>query len=112
MVRMCNIQRVAGRGGGGPLLLILFRLQTQAAQKRSGVKKVRKVNYEKQDIYDLWKLFYHKVLNNDADDIDKIAPAIDKVSSKIKKMEFENFLKNLFLAEFFFSEARFERTLT
>ena len=66
------------------------KLQTQSAQKRAGAKKVRKVRYEKQDLYDLWKLFYHKVLNNDGDDIDKISEAVDVVSNKIEKMEFED----------------------
>ena len=66
------------------------RLQTQTAQKRSGVKKVRKVNYEKQDLYDLWKLMYHKALNNDSDDIDEIAAAIDSASEKVEKLDFEN----------------------
>ena len=64
------------------------KLQTQSAQKRSGVKTVRKVNYEKQDIYDLWKLFYHKLLNNDADEMDKITGAIDVVDKKIPKIDF------------------------
>ena len=64
------------------------KLQTQAAQKRSGAKKVRKVNYERQDLYDLWKLFYHKLLNNDPDEIEKIASAIDTVSEGIDKMDF------------------------
>lgn len=63
------------------------KLQTQAAVKRAG-GKARKVNYEKQDLYDLWKLFYFKLLNNDAEDIEKISNAIDTVDSKIEKIDF------------------------
>jgi len=66
------------------------KLQTQSAQKRSGVKKVRKVNYEKQDLYALWKLFYHKLLNNDADEMDKITKAIDAIDTKTPKLDFGN----------------------
>ncbi len=64
------------------------KLQTQSAQKRAGSKVVRKVNYEKQDIYDLWKLYYHKLLNNDAGEMDKIAVAVDKIDGKVEKLDF------------------------
>lgn len=64
------------------------KLQTQTAQKRAGVKQVRKVNYEKQDVYDLWKLFYHKLLNNDPEEIDKITAAIDTIADKTEKLDF------------------------
>jgi hypothetical protein len=66
------------------------KMQTQSAQKRSGAKTVRKVNYDKQDLYDLWKLFYHKILNNDAEDIEKISDAIEVNDKKVQKMDFEN----------------------
>ena len=66
------------------------KMQTQTAQKRAGAKTVRKVNYERQDIYDLWKLLYNKVLNNDASELDKIREAIDTNHEKIEKMEFED----------------------
>ncbi|MCK5601767.1 hypothetical protein KAR91_07865 [Candidatus Pacearchaeota archaeon] len=64
------------------------KLQTQTAQKRAGVKQVRKVNYEKQDVYDLWKLFYHKLLNNDPEEVDKITAAIDTIVDKSEKLDF------------------------
>jgi hypothetical protein len=64
------------------------KLQTQAAQKRSGAKTVRTVNYKKQDLYDLWKLFYHKLLNNDPDEMDKITEAIDENDKKLPKIDF------------------------
>jgi hypothetical protein len=64
------------------------KLQTQSAQKRSGIKTVRKVNYEKQDLYDLWKLFYHKLLNNDSDEMEKITGAIDKIDEGLEKIDF------------------------
>jgi hypothetical protein len=67
-------------------------IQTQTAQKRSGAKTVRKVNYKKQDLYDLWKLYYHKLLNNDGDEMDKIVEALDYIDSemgaKMQKLEF------------------------
>lgn len=64
------------------------KLQTQSAQKRSGVKTVRQVNYKKQDLYDLWKLFYHKLLNNDPDQMEEITKAIDEIDAKMPKMNF------------------------
>jgi hypothetical protein len=63
-------------------------MQTQTAQKRAGAKTVRSVNYKKQELYDLWKLYYHKLLNNDPDQVDKITEAIDAVSEKLEKMDF------------------------
>ena len=64
------------------------KMQTQSAQKRSGVKTVREVNYEKQDLYSLWKLFYHKLLQTDSDQMDKITAAIDTVDKKTPKIDF------------------------
>ena len=67
-------------------------LQTQAAQKRAGAKTVRQVNYKRQDLYDLWKLYYHKILNNDGAEMDKIVEALDHIDSemdvKMQKMDF------------------------
>ena len=64
------------------------KMQTQTAQKRAGAKTVRKVNYEKQDLLDLWKLFYHKILNNDSDEMVKITAAIDKIDNEFEKIDF------------------------
>ena len=63
-------------------------MQTQAAQKRAGAKTVRKVNYKKQELYDLWKLYYHKLLNNDGSEMDKIVEGLDYVDANIEKMDF------------------------
>jgi hypothetical protein len=63
-------------------------IQTQSAQKRAGAKTVRKVNYKKQDLYDLWKLYYHKLLNNDGAEMDKIVEGIDYVDANTEKMDF------------------------
>ncbi len=52
------------------------KLQMETAAKKSGVKI--KVNYEKQDLYDLWKALYHKVLTKNKDNITKINSAIEK----------------------------------
>jgi hypothetical protein len=69
-------------------------MQTQTAQKRAGAKTVRAVNYKKQDLYDLWKLYYHKILNNDGDQMDNIAEALHYIDSqmdiKLEKMDFGN----------------------
>jgi hypothetical protein len=64
------------------------KLQTQSAQKRAGAKTVRQVNYEKQDLYDLWKLFYHKLLETDQDEMDKITSAIDSADQRTPKIDF------------------------
>ncbi len=67
-------------------------MQTQTAQKRAGAKTVRKVDYKKQELYDLWKLYYHKILNNDGTDLNKIVQALDHVDAemgvKMQKIEF------------------------
>jgi len=62
------------------------KVQTQAAVKRSGAKK-RTINYNTQDIYDLWKLLYFKMANDDVDDIEKISEAIEKNSGKMPKLD-------------------------
>lgn len=53
-------------------------IQLEKAASRSGTKL--KVDYEKSDLYDLWKTFYNKVLTNDNENLDKITDAIDKIS--------------------------------
>jgi hypothetical protein len=64
------------------------KVQTQSAQKRSGIKTVREVNYANQDLYSLWKLFYNKLLNSDKDQMDKIATGIDAVDKRTPKVDF------------------------
>lgn len=49
-------------------------IQMEAAAKRSGAKV--KVNYKKQDVYDLWKALYFKLQSGDQDNLDKIVEAI------------------------------------
>jgi len=60
-------------------------VQMQAAAKRQGAKV--KVNYAKQDIYDLWKVLYYKLLAGDPDDSDKIIDAIGKQSERKEKID-------------------------
>lgn len=59
-------------------------LQMETAAKRQGVKL--EVNYKKQDIYDLWKALYHKLLTGDLENSDKIADAIGHQSEKKEKI--------------------------
>lgn len=61
-------------------------LTTQAAVKRSGAKK-RKINYNAQDLYDLWKALYFKMATDDLDDIEKISAAINDKTEKLKKID-------------------------
>jgi hypothetical protein len=61
-------------------------LTTQAAVKRSGAKK-RDINYNAQDLYDLWKALYFKIATNDTNDIDEIAKAIDNKTKEISKID-------------------------
>lgn len=63
-------------------------LQMQAAAKRSGAKV--KVNYMKQDIYDLWKALYFKLQTGDLEDGEKILDAIDKQSQRKEKINIGN----------------------
>jgi hypothetical protein len=62
------------------------KLQSESAAKRSGSKEF-KVDYTKQDLYDLWKAFYHKLMNNNSDNIDEIEAAIMEKSEKQKKFD-------------------------
>jgi len=62
-------------------------LQMEAAVKRSGATKAKEINYKNQDIYDLWKAFYFKLLNNDPDNMDKIIEAIDYQACKMDRMD-------------------------
>ena len=60
-------------------------LQMQAAAKRQGTTV--KVNYEKQDIYDLWKYLYFGLLAGDLEDSEKIMNAIQKQSDRKEKID-------------------------
>lgn len=60
-------------------------LQMEAAVKRSGAKR-KEVNYKNQDIYDLWKAFYFKILSGDPDNVGKIKEAIDFRSEKMDRV--------------------------
>jgi hypothetical protein len=60
-------------------------IQMQSASKRKGAEI--KVDYKKQNIYDLYKLLYHKLQTQDYDDIDKLEEGIEYVSENIKKLD-------------------------
>jgi len=60
-------------------------LQMEAAAKRQGVKL--SVNYKKQDIYDLWKALYFKLMSGDLEDTDKVFDAIAHQSAKKDKID-------------------------
>jgi len=60
-------------------------IQKEAAAKRSGAKVT--VNYENQDIYDLWKAFYFKLLRGEKENLGKITDAIDNATLKMNKMD-------------------------
>lgn len=62
-------------------------LQMEAAVKKSGAKKVKEINYKNQDIYDLWKAFYFKLLSGDPDNMDKIMEGIDHQAGKIDRID-------------------------
>lgn len=62
-------------------------LQMEAAVKRSGATKQKEINYKGQDIYDLWKAFYFKVLNGDPDNLDKISDAIEYRAGKMDRVD-------------------------
>ena len=61
-------------------------LTTEAAVKRSGAK-ARKVNYNAQDLYDLWKALYYKMANDETDNLDKISTAINDKTVKMAKLD-------------------------
>lgn len=60
-------------------------LQKQSAAKRSGA--TLKVNYKVQDIYDLLKIFYHKILTNDKKDLKEISDTIDDKSLELNRID-------------------------
>lgn len=57
------------------------KLQMETAAKKSGVKI--KVNYSNQDLYDLWKALYHKIISGDKTNVTKINDAINKKQQKL-----------------------------
>lgn len=61
-------------------------LQMESAAKRSGAKKV-KVDYKKQDIYDLWKSLYYKIINNETENLKEVHDAIAHVADKVEKID-------------------------
>jgi hypothetical protein len=63
------------------------QLQMEAAVKRSGAKPVKEINYKTQDIDDLWKAFYFKIMNGDGENLDKIMDAIDHQSTKMNRLD-------------------------
>ena len=62
-------------------------LQMESAVKRSGATKVKEINYKNQDIYDLWKAFYFKLMNNDPENMDKIMEGLDHQSGKVDRID-------------------------
>ena len=60
------------------------KIQMQSAAKKTGAKV--KVDYYKQDIYDLFKYLYFKVGSGDETDLPDIIDAIDLVQSKLPKI--------------------------
>jgi len=61
------------------------KLTSESAAKRAGADI--KVNYKKQDIYDLWKVFFHKVNTQDEENLDKIFSALEFQDKKLDKID-------------------------
>jgi hypothetical protein len=61
-------------------------LKMESAVKRSGAQD-RKVNYDNQELLDLFKAMYNKITKNEKDNAEKIAEAIDKKIDKIEKID-------------------------
>jgi hypothetical protein len=62
-------------------------LQMEAAVKRSVATKVKEINYKNQDIYDLWKAFYFKLMNGDGTNMGKIMEGLDHQTGKINRID-------------------------
>jgi hypothetical protein len=60
-------------------------IQMQAASKKAGAKDV-KINYKKQNIYDLFKFLYFKIREGEKD-LDELIDAIDEVQGRIPKID-------------------------
>jgi len=61
-------------------------VQSKSAAKRAGVDI--KVDYSKQDLYDLWKVLYHDLTNEQFKDFDEIANTIIKKSEQKSTISF------------------------
>jgi len=61
-------------------------LQTEAAVKRSG-GKARKVDYMKQDIYDLFKILHFKAQQDDGDNVEEILLALEHTANNLPKVD-------------------------
>jgi len=61
------------------------KIHMQAAAKRVGAKL--DVNYEKQDIYDLFKFLYFEINQMNEENLDKIFTSIYNIESKISKID-------------------------
>jgi len=61
------------------------KIQQVSAAKKSGADI--KVDYFKQELYDLWKLFYVKLMEKDVDEMTKLSEAIENKS--VKKLDIE-----------------------
>ncbi len=59
-------------------------IQMQSSSKKSGAKVA--VNYNKQDIYDLWKILYHKAITGDNTDINEIKKCLNDKDKKMNKI--------------------------
>lgn len=59
-------------------------LQSDTAAKRRGAKI--QVNYKNQDVYDLWKILYHKVMNDDFDNVSDIIEGIEYQTKRMDKL--------------------------
>jgi hypothetical protein len=62
------------------------KIQMESAAKRSGTKTF-KVNYMKQELYDLWKAFYFKLMNGEFDNLDDIETAIVHKSESASRVD-------------------------
>lgn len=60
-------------------------IQMQSASKRTGVKV--SVDYKKQDIYDLWKILYHKLSEKDGSDIEEIKEGMNDQVNMVNKVD-------------------------
>jgi hypothetical protein len=61
-------------------------IQLESAAKRSGAKKV-KIDYKKQDLYDLWKALYFKMMNGEYENLNEISEALAHVAANIDKID-------------------------
>jgi len=62
------------------------KLQTESATARAGAKV--SVDYNKQNLFDLLKIFYHKTIEQDSSNIDDIVTSIEKKSETKSDVSF------------------------